>query len=119
MRIIALNMSSANAAPKSKQNSLRLHYNYVHTLSQKWRKLQICAYFVAAITIMRFGGQVQLTKHNGGQVSGFRDRAQQLPRALQRGKSKPHLPPPGNPPPSPTGAWKTYHQDIELTSYIS
>ena len=44
------------------------NYSYAHILS---RKLQLCAYFVAKITITRFGGQVQLTKYNGGQVRGL------------------------------------------------
>ena len=48
--------------------------NYAHILSQK---LQLRAYFVAkmkTITITRFGGQVQFTKYDGGQVRGFKDR---------------------------------------------
>ena len=44
------------------------NYSYAHILS---RKLQLCAYFVVKITITRFGGQVQLTKYNGGQVRGL------------------------------------------------
>ena len=41
------------------------NYSYAHILS---RKLQLPAYFVAEITITRFGGQVQLNNRTVGRL---------------------------------------------------